>query len=191
MPPKRISAERIGKTPVHDHRLDGKAVGGDAIQQIADPLAAVVGEREALQMGVEVAAQVVDHALPDPDRRVIVQHGQHAGGEMNNDDAGAGNDQQHARRQRQQLPEEPAANRTARRWRLAAQHIVDDDLQGPGFEEFDPGDQEHLRQRPHDPPAVRLQVGQELADHRGVDAAMPCGSAVRPSRRAPSGRSSG
>ncbi len=50
-------------------------------------------------MGVEVAAQVVDHVLADPDRRVIVQEGQGAGAEIDHDDAGAGDQQQHRRRQ--------------------------------------------------------------------------------------------
>ena len=75
MPPSSTSADRIGSSAVHDHRLDGEAVGGDAVHQVADPLAAVIGERQPLQMRVEVAAQIVDHALADPDRRVVVPAG--------------------------------------------------------------------------------------------------------------------
>ena len=41
--------------PVHDHGLDGEAVGGHAIHEVADLLAAVKGQRQALQMAVERA----------------------------------------------------------------------------------------------------------------------------------------
>ena len=50
-------------------------------------------------MGVEVAAQIVDHVLADPDRRVIVQQGQGASAEIDHDDAGAGDQQQQGGRQ--------------------------------------------------------------------------------------------
>ncbi len=85
--------------PVHDHRLDSKAVRGNPVEQIADPLLVVIGERQMLQMGIKVAAQIVDHALADPDRRVIVPQGQRAGAQMDDYDADAGEEQQQACRQ--------------------------------------------------------------------------------------------
>jgi hypothetical protein len=45
-------------------------------------------------MGIKVAAQIVDHALANPDRRVVVPEGQRAGAQMDDDDAGAGEQQQ-------------------------------------------------------------------------------------------------
>ena len=79
---------------VHDHRLNREAVGGNAVHQIADPLTAVIGERQALEMRIEVAAQIVDHVLADPDRRVIVQQRQRAGPQIEDDEADAGDQQQ-------------------------------------------------------------------------------------------------
>ena len=80
--------------PVHDHRLHGEAVGSDPVQQIADPLAAVIGQRKPLQMRVKIAAQVVDHVLADPDRRVVVEERQRAGAEIDDDKTNAGGQQQ-------------------------------------------------------------------------------------------------
>ena len=138
---------------VHDHRLDGKAVRGDPIEQIADPLPAVKGERQPLQVSVEGAAQIVDHPLPDADRRVVVQQGQRSGAEMHDDNAETGKQQQSGRGRRRQC---------GNRKRLAAEHIVDDHLQRPRLQELEAGDQEDLRKRPGDPPPIRPQIGQKF-----------------------------
>ncbi len=138
---------------VHDHRLNGKAVGGDPVEQIADPLPAMKGEGQPLQVRVEGAAQIVDHPLPDPDRRVIVQQGQRPGAEMHDDNAETGKQQQSGRRRRRQC---------GNRKRLAAEHIVNHHLQRPRLEELEPGDQEDLHKRRGDPPPIRPQIGQQF-----------------------------
>ena len=176
---------------VHDHRLNREAVGGDPVHQIADPLAAVIGQGETLQMRIKIAAQVIDHVLADPDCRVIVQQGQRAGAEMDDDDGEAGEQQQRAGRQRQELTE-----RAGRRRGFATQHVVNDDLQRPWLQQLEAGDQENLRQRPGDLPAMRLQIGQKFPDHRlsrgrcrmadvlpQAVRGRPIGSAVRPTGR--------
>ena len=143
--------------PVHDHRLHGETVGGDAVHQIADPLAAVIAERQPLQMRVEVAAQIVDHRLPDPDRRVVVPAGQRAGAEMHQHDADAGEQQQRQRRQAQQL-----ADRAADRRRLAAEHMVDDDLQRPRLQQLE-------RRRPERPaPAPARPASDAISDRAEI-----------------------
>ena len=76
----------------------------------------------------------------------------------------------------QQQPARRAIDANAgERERLAAEHIVDDDLQRPRLQELEPGDQKNLRQRPGDPPAMRLQIGQKFRQHRSG----PCGAVRR------------
>ena len=145
MPPSSTSADRIGSSAVHDHRLDGEAVGGDPVHQIADPLPAVKGERQPLQMRVEGAAQIVDHALADPDRRVVVP----AGSARRRRDA-----RRRCRCRRAAAATAPAGQQVAERTAdggLAAEHIVDDDLQRPRLQQLEAGDQEDLQPAPRRP----------------------------------------
>ena len=51
-----------------------KRVGHHAEQQVAGLLLVVELQRQLLEVGVELGAQVVDHALADVDRQVVGAH---------------------------------------------------------------------------------------------------------------------
>jgi hypothetical protein len=65
MPIKRTGSRENGKKPVHGERLDAQCVGRNPIHKVADLLPAVEGQREALNMAIEVATKIADHALAD------------------------------------------------------------------------------------------------------------------------------
>ena len=131
--------------------MHGEAVGGDAEHDVADLLPAVEGERQSLEVGVEGSAQIVDHALADTDRRVVVQEGQRPPDELDKDNPETGETQERERR--------PAFEQREAR-RFAAQDVVDDHLQRPRFQELEPGDQEDLGQGPGKAPPIGPQIGQ-------------------------------
>jgi hypothetical protein len=144
---------------VHQHGLDGEAVRRHPIHEVAHLLPRVEGEREALEVAVERAAHVVHHALADADRGAVVPERQRAADRMDEHDAEA--------RREEQRAGAPAAD-DGEVELLPAEHVVDDDLERPRLQQLEPGDQEDLRQRHAEGPAMRPEIGQQLQEeHRG------------------------
>src|SRR2546426_11968281 len=82
---------------VHGERLNGEGVGREAVEEITDLAPAVKGEREALEVGVELAPEVVDHALADADGGVVAAHAERAQERVDADQRPAGGRQEPAR----------------------------------------------------------------------------------------------
>ena len=143
-----------GKQAVHGQGLEREGVRGDAVEQVADARAPVEGERQPVQVRVQVAAQVVHHALTDLDRRVVAQHVQGA------DDGVEGHygetrGEEHRRGR-------PSAGPVPGQ-RLPAEHRIDDDLQRPGLEQLARADEQRQDERPCEPRPVGGQIGEDAA----------------------------
>ncbi len=82
-----------GRGRRHD-RLDAADVVRDARLDLARARAREEGEREPLQMAVDLRAQVVHHALADDVREPGLQDAEHAGGDRDRDHARDERDQQ-------------------------------------------------------------------------------------------------
>jgi hypothetical protein len=85
MPVKSVSEHR--KKTVHRDRLDRVSVRCQSVKQIADLTAVMKRERETLDSAVKIAAKIVDHLLPNFDRRIIVENAQSSQEKIDNDQA--------------------------------------------------------------------------------------------------------
>jgi len=120
---------------------------------------------EALEVAVEVAAKVIDHALPDPDRGVVVQHAQPAQKEIDKYQAHAANEQKGLLREGfQKCPGD----------RLSTQHIIDNNFEWPGFQDFEHTDHKNLPQSYDEREAVGPQVFEDLSSHCGTSPFKEC-----------------
>src|SRR6185437_8206114 len=105
-------------------------------------------------MTIERAAEVVDHALADGDCRVVVQQLEQPCAHIDEDESDAGDGEQGADRE---------YGKPRRGERLGAKDVIDDELQRPGLQQVEAGDEEDLEQRPGEAPAIGAQIGQELS----------------------------
>ena len=82
---KKCKRTQHREKTVHREGLDCVGIRGQPIEQVADLTAVMKRKRKALDMAVEVATQIVDHILPDSDRRIIVEDAQPSEEQINND----------------------------------------------------------------------------------------------------------
>ena len=77
-PERAAAAVDRGEQAVHGEGLQREGVGGHPVEEVAHSAAAVKGEREPVEVGVEIAAQIAHHALADADGRAVVHDGEGA-----------------------------------------------------------------------------------------------------------------
>ena len=132
---------------------------GDVVDQAKGDLAALVGiavgERQGLDMGEQAAANGGGQTLAHP----RVQRLLDAGGDRpaDADQAGSAGERYHQRRVR-------ASNEDGRqpvRKRLAAEHAVDQEFQGPGCRQHGGGAEQAAGIGPDEKPAMPPKLGQK------------------------------
>jgi hypothetical protein len=126
-------------------------------------------EREALQVRIERAAQVVDHAVPDRDRQRVVGEGRAAENDLDGDDRERG---EREKLERLSQRRDPAGRGDV------AQDVIDHDLERPWLQKLEPGGHGHQRHGEQEQPAVRINVGQDPSRRLAADHGL-----LRPARR--------
>jgi hypothetical protein len=154
-----------GKNTIHGEGLNGIGVRCYPVEKIPDLSSTVEGQGEALEVAVEVTAKVIDHALPDPDGAVVVQHGQPAQKEIDQYQAYAGNEENGLLWEGfQKCPGD----------RLSTQHIIDDDLERPRFQDFEHTNHKNLPQSYYERETVGPEVFEDLSSHGGTSPFNEC-----------------
>jgi len=158
-----------GENPIHGDGLNGVGIRRDAIKQITHLSSAVEGQREALEMTVEITPEIVHHPLTDLDRGVVVENRQPPQEQVNQHQAEAGKQEEHFFGiRRGKVPGDG----------FAAQHIVDDNFQGPRLQDFTGTDHENLKQRNRERNPVGPQIPQNFSSHGNlafVEVPVPAG----------------
>jgi hypothetical protein len=118
-----------------------------------------------LEVAIEVTPKVIDHALPDPDSGVVVQHAQPTQKEIDQYQTYAGNKENGLLREG--LQKRPGD-------RLITQHMIDDNFERPRFQDFEHTDHKDLPQSYYERDSVGPEVFEDLFSHGGTSPSREC-----------------
>src|SRR6266536_4809516 len=115
------------------------------------------GKRKTLDLAVKIPPEVIDHLLPNSDRRIIIEDTQPSQKNINDDQTSAGKPENALRGPG--LSELPG-------YGCSGQDMVDDDFKRPRLEKFQGADKNDLCQTEDESRKVRPQVGTNRAHHQ-------------------------
>ena len=111
------------------------------------------GERESLQLLVEVGPEVVDHSLADVDRDEIARNRKEPEKDVEHHEA----DRDH----RQEFLRARGGGEASQRQGFSAEHVVDHDLDRPRLQNLGTADPDDQKERDQQAAPVGLHVGQD------------------------------
>ena len=138
----------------HDQPGRGIRLKIDGVNQLAGPALVMKSHRQALGMLEKVAPKIQDHILVDLGVHIIVQNTQPLTEQRKQQAGGHAQDQQQ-RTVRRHRTEQPGQGG---RERLALEHIVHQEFQGPGQEQARQAAEDHESDREAGQLPMRLQV---------------------------------
>ncbi len=137
--------------------LDGLGIVCDAEARVGAAPGVMVLEGQRLEVGVEFGAELEQGLQADPDKDQVRQQVQETGQEIDRDDRQAKAEDQ----ERRAHGAKPAGQERRRRARLAGRKdFVDDDLEGPRFEEVEADSREHQERPQHRLPHERPEISE-------------------------------
>ena len=111
----------------------------------------------ALNLAVKIAAQIVDHLLPDSDRRIVIENAQPSEEKINDDQTGASKPENILRGPG--LSELPGQG-------CSGQDMINDDFKRPRLEQLERANNNDLYQGEDEGRKVRPQIGTNRAYHQ-------------------------